>query len=154
MSRMSLGGKIVQVVTNKTATSGSTTSTIPQDNTKPQNTEGASCGLDTAITPTDSNNKLVIFFQGAIDTDAGIGLVALFKDSDADALKAVIANDYSTGAQAVNFIYEMTAGSTSEITFKLRYGANSGTSYWLRESAGDRFNGVLTGEVVIFEVKP
>ena len=72
-------GKIVQVVNVTDHTLSTTTATIPQDNTTPQNTEGLEL-FTLAITPTSASNKLLILADvnmantGAIITS----IVALF----------------------------------------------------------------------------
>ena len=80
-------GKIVQAVNVTDHTLSTTTATIPQDNTTPQNTEGLEL-FTLAITPTSASNKLLILADvnmantGAIITR----IVALFQDSTAGAL--------------------------------------------------------------------
>ena len=120
-------GKVVQVVNVTEHTLSTTTATIPQDNTTPQNTEGLEL-FTLAITPTSASNKLLILADvnmantGAIITR----IVALFQDSTAGALAVTgTASDTNNGPTAVHLSHYMTAGTTSATTFKIRCGGNT-----------------------------
>ena len=120
-------GKIVQAVNVTDHTLSTTTATIPQDNTTPQNTEGLEL-FSLAITPSSASNKLLILADvnmantGAIITR----IVALFQDSTAGALAVTgTASDTNNGPTAVHLSHYMTAGTTSATTFKIRCGGNT-----------------------------
>mgnify|MGYP003670631653 FL=1 len=81
------GGQVVQVVNVTSTARVAGTTTIPHDDTIPQNSEGTEM-MTLAITPTNSSNILrieaVIFL-----TSSAVGryiLVALFQDSTANAI--------------------------------------------------------------------
>ena len=134
-----------------------TTTTIPNDNTVPQNTEGKEA-FTLAITPSNVNNKLLIHaFCGCISSDTANRrcYFALFKDSDAGAI-AVSYADFqaaATGEQGLDLTHFMSAGTTSEITFKIRFGASASGTATLNGSAGARLmGGVLATGMTIQEI--
>jgi len=136
-------GRLVQIqysVVN-TVVSGSTV--LPLDNTVPQITEGFE--LDTcAITPTSATNELLIIAHAMCAArDAGYVSIALFQDATASALAAL---SNSTGQSSI--FYQMTAGTTSETTFRLRGGASAaGSTYFggqFNTNGTAVFNGVQT----------
>jgi len=136
-------GDVIQQIVQLFSTQSSTTSTIPQDDTKPQNTEGTEL-FTQAITPTDADSKLIVeVFLFAYD-----GTLALFKDDTADALAAVrcATNFYSA------LLYTMVAGTTSSITFKVRYGPPSGTGYYNKWVGTGLFDGRLNSWIRVSEV--
>ena len=136
-----------------------TTSTIPNDDTIPQNDEGKEA-FTLAITPSHANNKLLIHaFCGCISNDTANRrcYFALFKDSDTDAI-AVSYADYqpsATGEQGLDLTHFMTAGSAgSPITFKIRFGASNTGTTTLNGSSGARLmGGVLATGMTITEIK-
>lgn len=143
-------GRVVQQVRYETSAlaSGTTalpcdTTVLPCDNTVPQNTEGDQY-MSLAITPTKSTNILVIDSEvtGSLSsgTASAIGGMALFQDSTANALAAVVMPQY----YAINGIlkHSMTAGTTSATTFKVRCGCSVvGTFYLNGNPGGVRFFG-------------
>jgi hypothetical protein len=146
------GGKVKQVVSTQDNTYASTTTAIPDDNTIPQQTEGGSCGLDTSITPTSGSNDLIIMVSGWVN-GAGYGAaIALFKDSDADAIAAQ--QFYvSTGGEAFCLVFKVSASTTSARTYKARFGQTGGTCYWLG-SGGAKLGSARSGNMTIWEVEP
>lgn len=144
---------IAQVVyTSYTATTSGTGS-IPFDDTKPQNTEGFQIsGLSTSITPKSAMSKLLIevVVQCVPSTPAHI-VVALFKDTDADAIAAgkVVTISYDS---LINFKCYITSGTTSAITFSVRAGLDAGTLYINGNAGGRYFDGVAVSSVKITEI--
>lgn len=148
------GGTLNRAVATS-STSASTSTQIPTDNTIPQNTEGAEY-LTVTITPTSATSKLRITFSGWL-SNSGLGsaTVALFQDSTANALSSYYSTqggaDYGTG---VNLIYEMTSGTTSATTFKIRFGPNNGnTAYMLRNASGDLYSTAKQAVLEVMELK-
>jgi len=130
-------GAIVQVVNVVTTTETTGSTTIPHDDTIPQNTEGTEM-FTLAITPTSSSNKLLILvnFQGACANAYEELSVPLFQDSTASCI-AGASERQATQTQAtmsVSYQHFMTAGTTSATTFKVRAGAHAGNmtmnDYW------------------------
>jgi hypothetical protein len=142
--------KVVQVVASQTGASSSTSSILPDDNTVPQNTEGAEF-LSQAITPTSATNILQIdvVLCGSINNNRNL-VVALFQDSTAGALAAASTYQGSTGELVtVTFRHRMTAGTTSATTFKVRAGAGASTGTL---TVNGRFGGVAASSITITEL--
>ncbi len=146
---------VIQRVTTQTGTLATTTSTIPQDNTIPQITEGAEF-MTVAITPTASANKLHI--QVTFEVSASViahTIGALFQDSTANALATVCgvsagANNMST----ICFSHFMTAGTTSSTTFRFRAGnstAGGGTLTFNGNNSAQLFGGTFASSMVVTE---
>jgi hypothetical protein len=115
-------GAIVQVVNTQTGAMATGSTTIPHDDSIPQNTEGDEY-MTLAITPTSATNKLRIEVAAQLSPSGGstVITVALFQDSTADALAAVAETAaVGTGTQCVPLPHWMTAGtggvSASSIT--------------------------------------
>jgi hypothetical protein len=149
--------KAVQLVSTSTGAYGSGTTTVPLDDTIPQNTEGTEF-MTLAMTPTDSSNKLVIqvLAQHTSETTDRFITGALFQDSTANALAA--STFYCVTATATGIIYIqhiMTAGTTSSTTFKYRAGLNNtGTTSFNGRGGGRFMGGVSNSSITIFEVQP
>ena len=87
--QLNAGKRILQRAYKSTTTNDSTALTVPDDNTIPQNTE-CKLGLSAAaFTPTSATSKLCIHYGAMISnsTASTTGMLLLFKDSDAGALK-------------------------------------------------------------------
>lgn len=148
-------GSTVQVVHTQTGAVATGTTTIPYDDTIPQNTEGIEF-ITQAITPTSATNKLLIE-AGLILANSAINTitVALFQDSTAGALAAVgqvirAADDMLT----IGLRHEMTSGTTSATTFKIRAGGSAVGTTTLNGAAGARkYGGVAVSFIRITEVK-
>lgn len=131
------------------------TGTIPLDNTIPQNTEGTEF-LTVTITPNSSTNLLRVRTQGYFSTSAASSVIAaaLFKDSDANALAAI--NEYLNGANyrtSLLLDYQMVAGSTSAITFKMRAGmSGAGTTTFNGGAGAAEMGGVYNSFIEVEEV--
>ena len=151
-------GKVLQVVYGSTATTFSSTTAIPTDNTIPQNTEGIEF-LTQAITPVSASSDLIIQvncpFVGMGQT--GNTIVSLFVDSTADALATastvIAANGYE---EVLTLVHKVASSSTTERTYKARFGPNSSanTSYLNRAAGGRRHGGTLITSICIYEVLP
>ena len=149
------GGVVVQKKSSTTSTSTSTTTVIPFDNTIPQNTEGASCGLDLVYTPLDAANILYIDVSGFMGASVAMQTtLALFQDSTADALNATADTCNVGWSIERNLSYKMVAGTTSATTFKARFGSDTGTAYWMRYSGSDLYSTAKLGIMTITEVTP
>ena len=150
-----LAGDVVQVVHSQTGAMATGTTTIPWDDTIPQNTEGTEF-MTLAITPTSATNVLLIEVDAVLNASNVNYLIgALFKDSTADALAAMAV--YQEGAsrpQPMNFRHKMTAGGTSAITFKFRAGTSGASTVTFNGEVGARkFGGVMASSITITEIK-
>jgi hypothetical protein len=147
-------GTVIQTVNYQTGAVATGTTTMPFDDTIPQNTEGTEF-LSLAITPTNASNKLlirvVVFATMSIQQWY---VMALFQDSTANAL-AGAANYEFIGTSGVPIVKEhyMTAGTTSATTFKVRVGGNVASTITLNGAGGGRLlGGVLTSSITIQEI--
>src|SRR5690554_1289168 len=152
------GGILLQSITGTSTTPGSTTAVIPFDNTIPQITEGAEV-VTASITPSNASNILEIMAICQVaKEDSRIG-VALFQDSNADAIASAFHIGATAGStigcgSSVIIFHRMVAGTTSSITFSMRTGPTSGTSHWNRQNAGNIFGGTIPSIINIKELSP
>lgn len=144
----------IQAVNTQSGAVATGTTTIPIDDTIPQNTEGTEF-ITRAITPTNASNKLRIdvVFMGACDTANRNLTVALFQDTTANALAAV--TDFSPtagGMRPISFTHYMTAGTTSSTTFKVRAGVETSGTVTFNGAAGSRYlGGVMASSITVTE---
>lgn len=148
-------GDIVQVVNTETGAVATGTTTMPTDDTIPQNTEGDEY-ITLSITPTNASNYLQIEFVGMFGNSVTCNFaVALFQDSTANALAAT-GNYALTGTEHNIFTlkHRMLAGTTSATTFKIRAGGNNpGTTTFNGISGTRYFGGVNASSITITEIK-
>lgn len=154
-----VAGGIVQVANTQTGAVATGTTTIPLDDTIPQNTEGTEF-MTLAITPKDANNLLdieVVINLTHSSAAADNVTAALFQDTTADALAACFDTRSGVAASGVclSFRHRMTAGTTSPTTFKVRAGVvTAGTMTMNGGSGVRRYGGVLASSITITEVRP
>jgi hypothetical protein len=149
-------GSVVQMASTSTSAVATGTTTIPYDDTIPQNTEGDQY-LSLAFIPKSATNTLIIESTVALSNSTGtLSLIsALFQDTTANALSAGIGFQLTATAQVpVVVYYSMTAATTSSTTFKIRAGASgAGTTTLNGQSGARRFGGVNYSFLKITEVK-
>jgi hypothetical protein len=146
----------VQMVSQNFTSVATGTTTLPTDDTIPQNTEGTEF-MTLAITPKSATNILVIevTFFGGISAANDRLQCALFQDSTANALAGAgnfleTANTETT----VTFRHRMVAGTTSATTFKVRAGSNgAATTTFNGTAATRRFGAITKSSMVITEYK-
>ena len=149
---------VVQVVNVQDGAVATGTTTMPVDDTVPQNTEGDEY-MALAITPKNTNNTLIIeaivHITGTVAANQIFG-VALFQDATAGALAVghQAESSATTGVvQNIKFNHKMTAGTTSATTFKIRAGDTAaGTTTFNGSGGGRRFGGVLASSITITEI--
>jgi hypothetical protein len=109
--------------------SQSISTSIPQDNTIPQISEGTALTNSITITPKSASNILVIRVTGtAQNSNISTSVFALFQDSTANALKATVVTVPIAGASSTWVLeHVMPAGTTSATTFSIRAGTNTGS---------------------------
>lgn len=145
---------LVQRAYASLATVQTGTTTIPEDDTIPQNTEGTEF-LTLAITPTSATNRLRIraHFYAALSTSVP-AVMALFQDTTANAL-AVEAHVLATSPRSMILDHEMVAGTTSATTFKIRIGRTSAGMITINGIGGVRYyGGALISSITIDEIVP
>lgn len=143
------------VVTTRT-TNFSTTTTIPLDDTIPQNTEGGEV-MTVTITPKDAANVLEITIDGfGSEAAANVMIGAFFRDSIANAFATQILAQPFTGNGAVGFSMRayIVAGSTSATTLKFRAGPNIGTLFINTTSGASLFSTTATATMTVKEYLP
>ena len=149
-------GSVLQVVYVQDLTVKTTTDTIPHDDTIPQNDEGVEV-LSLAITPTSASNKLFFMAGGVCASSSSQDqyIIALFQDSTANALACTSCRGTSQthNEQNLTLNYQMTAGTTSATTFKIRLGTGGGTLTTNGKNGGRFFGGVQTTALTIMEVQ-
>jgi hypothetical protein len=151
-----LQSNIIQIVNFQTGALATGTTIIPIDDTVPQNTEGDQF-MTLSITPTDANSKLMIdiVFNSAQTANAEY-TVALFKDSEVNALAAVMQNPYPSASRCKPTVFRhfMTAGTTSTITFKVRAGSVAANTMTFNGFLSARkYGGVMASSITITEIK-
>lgn len=151
--------KVVQMVKAETGAVATGTTTIPADDTVPQNTEGTEF-MTLAVTPTSASNvlKIDVVAMMSCATASRTICVALFQDSTASAL-AVMAISLTAssafGMLPISFTHHMTAGTTSSTTFKVRAGVETSGTVTFNGSNGARFyGGVVASSITITELTP
>lgn len=147
-------GSMVGTASTTSGTRTTISTTIPLDDTIPQNTEGDEF-ITVTYTPKYADSILRVTAQIAYAReDAGHTLtMALFRDStaDADATNAVL----STGVHYIpnRIEYDYTSGSTASTTFKLRVGSSSGTAAINGTTSVSYFNGTLNSFIRVDEIR-
>lgn len=150
--------KLVQVVHESSGATATGTTQIPADDSIPQITEGTQF-LSAAITPQSATNRLIfhVHFYGQGTTNVGPMTAALFQSGVSNALAAGIDEMYDEAANPrhVDFMHEVTAGSTAARTYTVRAGmGQAGTLRMNGAGASRRLGGVLRSSITIWEVKP
>ena len=151
----STSGKLLGYDYAVTTALDSTTTVIPWDDTIPQNTEGDEA-LTLTYTPTRNDSILIVRCGALIGGVAGYGnAIALFKDFESSARAVAAQNAYqSTALCNPHIAYRMVSGTTSPITFRLRYGANNVGTCYLNGGTGRKYGGVANTFIEIEEIAP
>jgi hypothetical protein len=149
-------GSVLQVIEGTPYTAYATTSVIiPRDDTIPQISEGTEY-VTVAITPTSSSSKLHITASSGQTNSGAAAFVtmALFQDSTANALASSYAYHSAANWPRDSILkYEMTSGTTSETTFRLRMGASTSTASVNGNSSGRQMGGTTAVRLAVMEVK-
>lgn len=148
-----LGG-MLQSVSATYTTSTALATTIPLDDTIPQNTEGTEI-LSVSITPKSASSTIEVEFQctGA-SASAQTMIVALFKDSGADAIAANAVAGSGSGAKPnlLRLIHREASGSKTARTYKINVGMNSGSITMNGATTGRYMGGVNACYLIAREV--
>ena len=148
--------KARQIVATQTGAVATGTTTFPEDDTIPQNTEGDEY-MTLAITPKSSTSRLMITAQvfGSVSSGTRWG-IGLFKDSTADALSFASAFVKDATSMATCYIeHSLLSGSTSAQTFKIRAGGFSSATFTFNGQSGARkFGGTILSSIHITEIEP
>lgn len=143
---------VLQVVQTNLSTHTTLTTTIPADDTLPQSSEGHEV-LTRAITPESASSELLIEANLKIVlSGTQFVTVALFKDSDADALATTLISGASGDTHNAVLWHKEAAGSTSARTYKIRVGPNTGTAYLHGGGGGRALGGSLVSSLKVSEI--
>jgi hypothetical protein len=148
------GGKVAQIVRADNNVRSLMSANIPWDDTIPQSTEGDQI-LSANITPTDSSSKLkidVVIYCGMGSGNACIG--AIFKDTDSSAIAAGATAPVTNYLSVLVLSHYMTAGTTSQITFKVRFGTASGNVWINGDYENRKLGGAMACSLTVTEIKP
>jgi hypothetical protein len=142
-----------QIARFQTGLTASGTTTIPEDNTIPQITEGDEY-MALQIIPLSASSRLEINAIVYISNSAATPRIgALFQDSTANCL--VSGSHYDNTASAMtplNLNHSMVSGATSATTIRFRAGGGTaGTTYFNGISTGQLFGGTMGSSITIKE---
>lgn len=86
--------------------------------------------------------------------NSGSATMALFKDGAANAVAAAPIVADASGAHTNSMVFIEAAGGTSEITYTVRAGDNSGGTVTVNGTVGNQwYNGKAVSSIVIEEIK-
>jgi hypothetical protein len=149
-------GKVLQIVKVQDGEVATGTTTIPHDDTVPQNTEGDEY-MTLSITPKSANSRLQISVTVHLAHSA-VGVASmracLFRDSGASAIAVgMLGKDAAATAACMGtFIHDMASPGTSSTTFKVRCGnSNAGTTTFNGVTGGRFYGGLLASSIIITE---
>lgn len=149
-SQLALGVPVQVVSTSYSAVATGTT-TIPVDDTIPQNTEGTEF-MTCSITPKSAANKLYIHvnIHGSLSVGSANTVAALFRDTTANAIAATQIFQSTATAPSIIIIDcpDISASSTSATTFKVRVGPGAAATYTLNGQSGGRLFGAVTKSLI------
>ena len=147
--------EIVQVLYSQTGANATGTTVMVLDDTIPQITEGIEF-MTLAVTPTDSENTLLIESQGnSSHNSAATVIMALFQDATANALAAIQHSETIANFTRLIFIsHSMAAGTTSSTTFRIRIGESiAGTTSFNGIGGARDLGGVMNSYIKITELQ-
>ena len=140
-------GMIVQVVeATPYTTVTSTTAQLSQDNSIPQITEGTEINR-ISITPRSTTNSIIVVTSMPLVYFQSNGISFLCRNDESDAIAI------SNGQQQIT--WEQVAGTTSEITFKLRVArfTGGGSPVWINQtSLPANLGGIASVRMRVFEM--
>ena len=149
-------GAVVQVVRSETGAVNTSAVIIPNDDTIPQNTEGAALtALNTTITPKSATNILIVEVLLYVNPNTtATAIAALFKDAETSARAVGSMSIATSNAGFVSIRYQMVAGSTTATTFSVRYGPNVTATITVNGVGAARFfGGTMLSYMQITEIK-
>jgi hypothetical protein len=144
-------GTIINRAYAELLTAPTFSTTIPDDDTIPQNTEGTQV-MTCSITPKLSTSKLrvQVSIQYSCSDTGATQVVAMFRDSTAN---AICGRTLVNAIGLATMLIEVNSSSTSATTFAVRLGTNSGTLTINGTGGTRRLGGVARATMVIEEIK-
>jgi hypothetical protein len=150
-------GQVVQVVVAQSTALDSTTSAIPYDTSEPLVTEGKELtALNCTITPQSASSILLITAKVFLIHSSGSNIaLVLWEDSTFKTTSFIVSNASFYSGISADIFFKVSAGSTSSRTYKLRYGANSGSTTYVNSdsSGGQLYNTSLNSYMQVMEIK-
>lgn len=148
---------ILQIARTSSGAVSTGTTSIPVDDTIPQNTEGNEI-YTVSLTPSHIDNILLVEASVSVATGTGGSYIsaALFQDSTANALASGAVYTLTADVPLqIKLSHKMTAGTTSATTFKVRVGPSAGATITVNGAAAARlFGGVLSSYIQVTEIAP
>jgi hypothetical protein len=155
-------GKVLQVVNTSTGEVVSGTTTMPNDDTIPQITEGDQY-LSLAITPASTSNKLIVIVEwnGSNNTASSQLVGCLFNtaihETNAQAVSycSLGGNGGTNKVSQLSMTYYLAAPSTSASTFLFRVGSHQSSTTAMNGAIGNqnrKFGGVTNSSITIMEI--
>lgn len=152
-------GTIIDRAYSEYTSNANLSTTIPLDDSIPQNNEGTEI-LTASITPKSTSNRIRVTFQGSgtHTVNDATAIAALFRDSVADALAAI--HFLESGADTTTdrtfplpLVFEHAPATLSAITYKIRVGLSaSGNLRFNGSSSARLFGGVSRATLVVEEI--
>lgn len=150
-----LPGDTIQIRRTDTGAVATGTTTVPVDDTIPQNTEGDQY-MSQAITPMAAANILRITARGQFVSSTASALawtMSVFQDSTAGALKTSYSDTPSGVGVQLDLQHQMLAGTSSSTTMKIRAGCHAaGTTTFNGNAGSRRYGGAINSFVEVIEV--
>ena len=152
---VALPNQRIQVARNFDGAVATGATTIPNDNTIPQITEGAQF-MSQAITPTSAANLLMAEHDGIYTVPTNINIIAALFRSDLSPNASATTSeavDAASAMLAMHLSHWSLAAGTSSITFSIRVGTSGGSTVTFNGTAGSaRFNGTSASALTIEEI--
>lgn len=148
--------RIKQKVSFYTGAMATGTTTIPLDDTIPQQATDGTQFMSLSITPTNASSVLIVTAKIDLANSAGVvQIAALFRDSGADAIATTWESVSAGQATSLLIRVEVSAGSTSTTTFKIKSGGHAAGTTTFNGSASARFfGGTMNSYIEIEERLP
>jgi hypothetical protein len=149
-----VGSSVMKPRWNSSTSSGSTTVTIPLDNTIPQSSEGVELITIASVTPSSASNTIQVEVSVILSNQAGSAqtpIIALFLDSNTNASAATYHSINVGYANLVRTCFLIPSWSGSK-DIKIRIGAQSGTLHWNKSTTTDLMGGVSSTVIVATEL--
>ena len=146
------GSSVMKPRWNSSTTSGSTTVTIPLDNTIPQSSEGIELITLAAVTPSSASNTIAVELSVILSPSSlSTPIIALFLDSNTNASAATYHSINTGYANIVRTCFLIPSWSGSK-DIKIRIGAQAGTLHWNKSTTTDLMGGVSSTVLVATEL--
>lgn len=143
------GGRIVQVITDNYDTVGVLGTGFPDDDTKPQRSEGDEI-LSCAITPKSASSTILITWAAHISGPTAFALACLFISSANDALQLSL----HIGTSGMTCFYYESAASTDARTYSIRVGDSTGNNITTNTAIANKFGAVEECYMIVMEILP